>query len=107
MNAGWMGGIVGGLLGAVGGAFGTYCGIKNTNGSRERAFMTKASIVCWAYVLCYFLLLVLLPYPYGWFAAIPYVLFLCLGIVYANRIQQRIRQEESPTQPGGNPHSQS
>jgi CHASE2 domain-containing sensor protein len=91
MHPGWISAIVG----VAGGLFGTYCGIKNTNGPRERAFMIKASVVCWVYVFGYLLLLVMLPRPYGWFAAIPYALFLCLGIVYANRTQQRIRQEES------------
>ncbi len=103
MNPGWIGAIVG----VAGGLFGTYCGIKNTNGPRERAFMIKGAIVCWVYVLCYFLLIVFLPRPYGWFAAIPYALVLCLGIVYANRTQRKIRQEESPTQPSGNPRPQS
>ncbi len=100
MDPGWIGMVAGGL-------FGTCCGIKNTNGPRERAFMVKASIICRLYVLCYLLLMVLLPRPYGWFAAIPYALFLCLGIVYANRIQRSIRREESPTQPGGDPHLES
>lgn len=93
MDAGWIGAIVG----IAGGIFGTYCGIKNTNGPRERAFMIRASIVCWVYVLGYLFLLVVLPRPYGWFAAIPYVLFLCLGIVYTNRVQQKVRREESET----------
>jgi Ca2+/Na+ antiporter len=99
MNAGWIGGIVGSLVGIAGGIFGTYCGIKNTHGPRERAFMIKGAIICWAYVLGYFLLLVVLPRPYGWFLSIPYALFLCLGIVYANRTQERIRREESESQP--------
>jgi len=103
MNAGWVGGIGGGLVGIEGGVFGTYCGIKNTHGPRERAFMVKCAITCWAYVLGYLLLLVTLPRPYGWFLSIPYTLLLCIGIVYANRIQHRIRQEESANQPTDTP----
>ncbi len=99
MNAGWIGGIVGAVVGSAGGILGTYCGIRNTNGPRERAFMVKASIVCWVYVLGYLLLLMTVPRPYGWFLSIPYGLLLCLGIVYGNRVQQRIRQEESETGP--------
>ena len=95
MNAGW----IGGMVGIAGGIFGTYCGIKNTSGPRERAFMIKTSVVCWVYVLGYFLLLMVVPRPYGWFLSIPYAIFLCLGIVYGNRIQQRIRQEEYETGP--------
>lgn len=105
MNPGWIGGIVGSLVGIAGGLFGTYCSIRNTNGPRERAFMIKASIICWAYVLGYLLLLIVLPRPYGWFLSIPYALFLCLGIVYANRIQQRIRQKEYENLPTEDPHS--
>jgi hypothetical protein len=95
MGAGWIVGIA--LV--VSGAFGTYWEIRNTRGPRERAFMTKVAAVCWAYVLCYLLLLIVLPRPYSLFAAIPYAIFLCLGIVYANRTAERIRQEESANQP--------
>ncbi len=97
MNAGWIGAIVGAVVGVAGGVFGTYCGIRNTNGPRERGFMVKASIVCWVYALGYLLLLMVVPRPYGWFLSIPYALLLCVGIVYGNRVQQRIRQEESET----------
>ena len=105
MNAGWIGGIVGSLVGIVAGVLGTYCGIKNTQGPRERAFMVKCAIICWAYVLGYLLLLITVPRPYGWFLSIPYALLLCVGIVYANPIQQRIRQEESRNQPSSDPRS--
>ena len=105
MNAGRVGGIVGGLVGIAGGVFGTYCGIKNTHGPRERTFMVKCALICWAYVLGYLLLLVARPRPCGWFLTSPYALLLCIGIVYANRIQQRIRQEESRNQPSGDPRS--
>jgi hypothetical protein len=57
---GLVGGIAGGVLGVMGGLVGTYFSIKNTNGPRERAFMIRASILCWlgvsAFVACQLLL---------------------------------------------------
>ncbi len=91
---GWIGGIAGGLIGLAGGIVGTYFSIKNTNGPRERAFMIKSSVVCWAGVLLFLALLLALPNPYRWFVWIPYGILLPLGINYGNRKQQAIRQEE-------------
>ncbi|HUP78675.1 MAG TPA: hypothetical protein VM260_08985 [Pirellula sp.] len=42
---GWVGGIFGGAIGILGGVIGTYFSIKNTKGTRERAFMISASIL--------------------------------------------------------------
>jgi Ca2+/Na+ antiporter len=91
---GWIGGIVGSLLGLAGGIIGTYFSIKNTKGPRERAFMVKSAVVCWVAILVFLTLLLALPNPYRWFMWIPYGILLPLGIIYGNRRQQAIRQQE-------------
>jgi uncharacterized membrane protein YfcA len=90
-----IGGIVGGVLGVAGGIFGTYCSIKNTNSSRERAFMIRACVIGWIAILVFLGLMFALPNPYRYFLWIPYAILLPLAIVTGNRSQQRIRQEES------------
>ena len=95
MHPGVIGGIVGGVLGVAGGILGTYCSIKNTNGSRERAFMIKASVIVWIASLVFLSLIFTLPNPYRYLLWIPYGILLPLGIVMGNRKQQKIRQEES------------
>ena len=92
---GWIGGITGSVLGITGGIIGTYFSIKNTNGPRERSFMVKAAIVCWIAALVFLALLFMLPNPYRWFMWIPYGILLPVGIIFGNRKQQEIRQEES------------
>lgn len=102
MNAGEIAGLVGGIVGCIGGfaggMFGTYCSIKNTNGPREKSFMVKASIVCWAAILFFLAVLFTLPTPCRWLVWIPYPLLMFIGIKYLNGNQQRIRQEESQNQ---------
>ena len=90
---GWIGGITGGVIGVAGGIFGTYCSIKNTSGSRERAFMIKAAVICWVAIIVFLGLLFALPNPYRWFMWIPYGILLPLGITYGNRRQNAVRQE--------------
>ncbi|MDD2237922.1 MAG: hypothetical protein PHG65_12020 [Kiritimatiellae bacterium] len=92
---GWIGGIAGGVLGLAGGIIGTYFSVKNTNGPLERSFMIKSAVVCWIAVLIFLGLLVGLPNPYRYFAWIPYSILLPLGIMYGNRRQQAIKQQES------------
>ena len=95
MNAGWIGGIAGGVLGLMGGIIGTYFSIKNTHGPRERAFMIKASLVCWIGILLFLALLFALPNPYRFLVWVPYSILLPVGIRFGNRVQQRLRKEES------------
>ncbi len=94
MNAGWIGGIVGGVIGVIGGIVGTYFSITHTNGPRERAFMIKASVVCWMAVLLFVSLMVTLPTPYRYMLWIPSSIMLPFGIRFGNRRQQSIRREE-------------
>ena len=95
MNSGLIGGIIGTLIGVAGGVVGTYFSIKNTSGPRGRKFMIKVALVVWIAILLFLALLFALPSPYRWFLFIPYGILLPLGIMYGNKTQQRIADEES------------
>jgi len=95
---GWIGGMLGGVLGLAGGIIGTYCGIRNTNGPRERRFMVRAAVVTWVGVLLFLALLFLLPSPWRFLLWVPYGILLPVGILLGNRRQQQIRREEAPAQ---------
>jgi uncharacterized membrane protein (UPF0127 family) len=69
-------------------------GIKNTNESKERAFMVRTSIVVWAGIILFLGLMFILPNPNRYFLWIPYSVLLPLGIIYKNSKQQRIRREK-------------
>jgi Ca2+/Na+ antiporter len=91
----WAGPILGSLIGILGGAFGTYCSIKNTKGPRERAFMVRASLVCWVGVAIFVLGMLFAPAPYKYGLIGIYVMVLLLAVRYWNRRQAVIRAEES------------
>ncbi len=95
MKIGLIGGIAGCVLGLMGGIVGTYFSIKNTNGPREKAFMIKASMIGWAGILVFLALMFLLPNPYRFLLWIPYGIILPIAIIRGNKIQAKIRQEES------------
>ena len=102
---GYIGGIIGGLGGLVGGMIGTYCSVKNTSGPRERTFMIKSALVCWAAILIFLALLFVLPNPYRWFMWIPYGILLPIGVTYCNKKQKKIRQEEAEQEHGADSDS--
>jgi uncharacterized membrane protein YfcA len=95
MHIGWIGGIGGTVLGLAGGVVGTWFSIRNTNGPRERAFMVKSAAVTWLAIGVFLAVLLLAPTPWRFLVWIPYAILLPLGIWYFNRVQQRIREEES------------
>jgi peptidoglycan/LPS O-acetylase OafA/YrhL len=95
MNIGLIGGMAGAALGLAGGLFGTYFSVKNTKSPRERAFMIKASIVCWAFVLAFVLGMCLIPGFYKILLVPIYVVGLVAGILLGNKKQAQIRSEES------------
>jgi|SRR5437016_3997141 len=95
MNPGIIGGILGGAIGLLGGALGTYFSIKNTAGSRERAFMIRVAIATWILVTAFIAGLMLLPKPFNFLLWIPYGVALPLGILWCNRRQLKIRAEEA------------
>ena len=92
---GWIGGITGSVIGLAGGIVGTYFSIKNTKSPRERAFVVKASIVCWVFVLAFIIGMSLLPGAYKLWLVPFYVGGLLFGIRSWNRKQAQIRAEES------------
>ena len=94
MHAGYIGAIIGCTIGLIGGIIGTYCGIRNTNGPKERAFMVKASVMVWVGIVLFLGLMFALPNPYRYFMWIPYSVLLPLGIICGNKMHQKIRQEE-------------
>ena len=95
MNMGIIGGIIGAIIGLMGGAFGTYCGIKNTNGSKEKTFMIRVSVIAWIGILLFLALFFLVPGPYKFLLFIPYSIILPIAIIQCNRIQTKIRKEEA------------
>lgn len=60
--------------------------------------MIGYSVAIWVGGFLFVGLLVLLPSPYRWFMWIPYSIIFPLVIVFANRVLQRIRAEESAAQ---------
>src|ERR1017187_7363966 len=96
---GLIGGIVGGIVGVAGGLLGTYLSIKNTKGPRERAFVIKASIACWIFVLAFVFGMCLIPGLYKLFLIPIYVVGLVAGILLGNKKQLQIRLEESKKNP--------
>ncbi|MCK5450986.1 MAG: hypothetical protein KAI70_04395 [Candidatus Omnitrophica bacterium] len=95
MNMGIIGGIVGSIIGLVGGIIGTYCCIKNTNGPKEKAFMIKISIFGWIGIIVFLTLIFLLPGYYRFYLWVPYGIILPIVIVKGNKMQTKIRKEES------------
>ena len=96
---GLIGGIVGGIVGVAGGLLGTYFSIKNTKGPRERAFVIKASIVSWIFVLTFVFGMCLTPGLYKLFLIPIYVVCLVACILLWNKKQTQIRLEESKKYP--------
>jgi hypothetical protein len=91
----WMVAFAVGVPAGLGSLIGTYFSIKNTKGPRERAFMIKASIICWIVVIGFVLGLSLIPQWYNFLLGVPYTILLVFGIRKSNELQMRIRKEES------------
>ena len=96
---GLIGGVVGGIVGVAGGLLGTYFSIKNTKGPLERAFVIKASIACWIFVLAFVFGMCLTPGLYKLFLIPIYVVGLVASILLWNKKQAQIRFEESKKNP--------
>lgn len=94
MDQGLIGGLVGGVLGVLGGAVGTWFSIKNTAGPRERMFMVRVAMVAWIVVTAFVLGLLMLPQPWNFLLWVPYGIALPLGIIWTNRRQRTIRNDE-------------
>lgn len=96
MDYGLIGGIVGSLLGLAGGAYGTWASITNTNGPKERAFMTRISIWLWVGIMLFLAFIFLLPPEQEIFLWLLYAPALVLVIRYTNKRQAEIRASEHP-----------
>jgi hypothetical protein len=92
---GLIGGIGGGAIGVMGGVMGTYFSVKNTAGPRERAFVIRAAVLCWTFVVAFLAALWWTPMPYQalWWGL--YGISLPLAIRAWNRRQAEIRREEA------------
>jgi len=98
MNPGLIGGIAGVIIGLAGGIIGTAATIRNTLGPKEKAFTIKASFFVWIVGLLFLTLLLVLPTPWRFLLWIPYGIILPFGIIKWNKIQQKIREKETPNQ---------
>lgn len=87
-------GYVGCFIGLLGGILGTYVSIKNSTGPRERAFIIKASLLCWIFVVGFLAALFLAPPFWRWVLWSLYILLLLWGIIAMNKAQSRIRSAE-------------
>ncbi len=91
----WIGAYGGGAIGVAGGIYGIYCSIKNTDSKRERQFTIKASVVCVIAVLLFITLRLIIPSPRNNLLWIPYSILLPISILYWNKKQTAIREEET------------
>lgn len=92
---GLIGAVGGSLLGVLGGVYGTWNGIKKTNGPRERAYVVKLSVLYWIVVPLFVVLVFVLPDPWNHFIWLPYGLWLSYTIRESSRKQQAIRDAEA------------
>lgn len=108
-----VGAILGPILAFCGAWLGTRAGIENTSSPRERRFMVKTSRIVWAYILTFDLAMAVMIYlsssgspSHGAFWTIAFST-VCLAfiagllklMVWTNRNQRRIRQEELQNAP--------
>ena len=75
-----VGAIGGSLIGLFGGVAGTWVSIRATKGPKERAFVIRASLVCWAAILVFLAALFLIPTPWNFLLWLVYVPALIVGI---------------------------
>jgi hypothetical protein len=85
----------GSALGVLGGVVGTYFGVRNTKGPRERAFMLRVATVCWLAMAVFLAAMWVTPMPFRVLLWIPYAGALPLAIRGVNRRQEQIRREEA------------
>ena len=91
---GRMVGLVGGVVGVMGGIVGTYFSIKNTKGSKERAFAIRAPVFCWLGVSAFLACLFLLPRHWGLLLWVVYLPLLFWFIGWANEGQAGARVKD-------------
>lgn len=94
MDPGLLGGIIGVTIGIMGGLIGSYFSIKNTEGPKEKEFVTKAVILFWIAGIIFLALIFYIPIPYNTLVWIPYLIALPLVIRYLNKKLEEIKIEE-------------
>ncbi len=99
MGIGWLGIVGGAVLVLVSGIIGTYRGVTNSSGPRERAFMVRACLLGWGGGLLFVLVFFLLPWPYTLLAGMFYGGLTPWITRFLNRIRLRIRWNESGDNP--------
>ena len=94
---GLVGGIAGSVIGVLGGIVGTYFSIKNTNGAKERAFVIRASVLCWIGVSSFLISLFLLPFVWRSLLWVAYAPILFWFIRWANKTQMQASADDKMT----------
>ncbi|MFZ4732685.1 MAG: hypothetical protein ACOYK7_09140 [Pirellulales bacterium] len=92
---GQLGGWVGSAIGVAGALVGTFFSIRNTTTPRERAFVIRASVICWVAVIAFIVAMMSIPTWHKHLLWIPYAVLLTWGIRAWNRGQLQIRHGES------------
>ena len=90
----WVAIVLSAAGGVLGGLIGTCVSIRNTRGPRERAFVVKVAVACWGLIAAALAGLFVVPRPFWLLLFLP-----CTGLLplipTLNRVQSRIRREES------------
>jgi RNA polymerase sigma factor (sigma-70 family) len=116
-SAGLAGAILGPLIGILGGILGTKASIENTESPRERQFMVRVAKWTWALAISFGLAIwAFIAIANAWWqtrpvlvtatfigASLGYVAILIALILWTNRTQRRIRQEEASKEPQAQP----
>ena len=95
MHPGLIGGILGGAIGLLGAVYGTYCSVKRAQTKREKSFILKSAAVMTLALAAFLIPLLTIESPWRFLLWGAYGIALPLGIVYINKKQQAIRQEEN------------
>jgi len=87
--------IVGVVIGVAVGTVGTYVGIKETKGPRERAFVIKETVLWWMASITYLFCLWLIPNPYIIYLSFFSFMAICAAVRSSKKRRTQIRSEES------------
>ena len=79
----------------MGGVFGTYMSIKSAKGPRERAYIIRASWICWTGITVFLLALFLIPRPWNFGMWLIYAPALVWFIRSTNQGQAIARGEDA------------
>ena len=100
-TTGLMGAILGTVIGIAGGVLGTRASISRATGPHQRAFLIRASIVCWVGVVAFLAVQIALPMPWNaalWAVYLP-ALFAFTG--WSDRREAEARGVDETLRGGG------